>query len=212
MRGGLATADRLVKGYRPHLSVPGLYGFSGQYAPGFTWEQIAHLRRFPNGRLSIAYDTHLLAALRPLGYTLRIASSPAATIIPSPCCMMRLVPCLRPFRWMPRTHSSRPFASYPILLLLRPLVLAHPHKEAVAMKRISVDFNTIDSEPIDLVKLGQVGTPNGDALPPLEPGERVIVYDEELELEATICYDAEHHFWLAAPDWVTRQDYVTTSA
>jgi len=44
-----------------------------------------------------------------------------------------------------------------------------------AMKRIEVDFNTLTSEPEDLVKLGQVGTPNGDHLPSLCEGERVIL-------------------------------------
>lgn len=74
------------------------------------------------------------------------------------------------------------------------------------MQRLSVDFNTIDSEPVDLVKLGQIGTPNGDQLPPLSEGEHVILYDEEMEVEATIEYDAEQHFWLASPDWTTRNN------
>lgn len=78
------------------------------------------------------------------------------------------------------------------------------------MKRISVDFNTIDSEPIDLVKMGQLGTPNGDRLPPLIPGERVLLYDEEMEVEAVAEFDAEHRFWLAAPDWTTRRDLTPT--
>ena len=33
------------------------------------------------------------------------------------------------------------------------------------MKRIEVDFNTLTSEPVGLVKLGQVGTPNGGGAP-----------------------------------------------
>lgn len=74
------------------------------------------------------------------------------------------------------------------------------------MHRISVDFNTLDSEPIDLVKMGQLGTPNGDSLPPLRPGERVLLYDEEMEVEAVAEYDAESRYWLAAPDWTTRRD------
>jgi hypothetical protein len=69
------------------------------------------------------------------------------------------------------------------------------------MPRIYVDFNTLNSEPIDLVKLGQTGV---DDLPPLHPGERVLLYDEEMEVTATIQYDREHAFWLAAPDWGTR--------
>ncbi len=44
------------------------------------------------------------------------------------------------------------------------------------MQRIPVDFNTLNSEPIDKLKLGHEGASNGDALPPLEPGERVLFY------------------------------------
>lgn len=78
------------------------------------------------------------------------------------------------------------------------------------MQRISVDFNTLDSEPVDLVKLGQIGTPVGDALPPLHAGERVLLYDEEMAVEATVRYDDAHRFWLAAPDWTTRREVSPT--
>lgn len=71
------------------------------------------------------------------------------------------------------------------------------------MPRIHVDFNTLNSEPIDLVKLGQTGV---DDLPPLTAGERVILYDEEMEVAATVQYDKDHAFWLADPDWSTRKD------
>jgi hypothetical protein len=71
------------------------------------------------------------------------------------------------------------------------------------MKRIEVDFNTMTSEPVDLVKLGQVGTPNGDRLPPLHDGERVLLWEPGLEVEATILYDAAANFWMARPDPAT---------
>jgi hypothetical protein len=51
------------------------------------------------------------------------------------------------------------------------------------MKRIEVDFNTMTSEPVDLVKLGQIGTPNGDRLPSLADGERVILWEPGLEAQ-----------------------------
>lgn len=76
VRGGLATADRLMAGYGPHTGVPGLFGFSVQYQPGKSVDEIAQTRRFPNGQLSIAYDTELQAALAPLGYSMRIIRSP----------------------------------------------------------------------------------------------------------------------------------------
>lgn len=74
------------------------------------------------------------------------------------------------------------------------------------MKRISVDFNTMMSEPVDIVKLGQVGTPNGDRQPPLDDGERVLLYDEELQVEANMIFDATHRYWFAMPEWKTRLD------
>jgi hypothetical protein len=69
------------------------------------------------------------------------------------------------------------------------------------MHRISVECSTIMSEPIGLGKMGQPGTPNG---------ERVLLYDEEMEVEAVAEFDAEHRFWLAAPDWSTRRDLTPT--
>ncbi len=74
------------------------------------------------------------------------------------------------------------------------------------MKRIEVDFNTLMSEPVDLVKLGQAGTPNGDQLPPLCDGERVLLWEPGLEVEANIIYDAETNYWLARPDEATWRD------
>lgn len=74
------------------------------------------------------------------------------------------------------------------------------------MKKISVDFNTMMSEPVDVVKLGQVGTPNGDRLPPLQDGERVILYDEEMQVEAIVRFNAANRYWLASPNWTTRVD------
>ncbi|MGH2515834.1 MAG: hypothetical protein ACRDHP_09275 [Ktedonobacterales bacterium] len=74
------------------------------------------------------------------------------------------------------------------------------------MKQISVDFNTMMSEPVDIVKLGQVGTPNGDRLPSLQDGERVILYDEEMQVEAIVSFNATNRYWLASPDWCTRVD------
>ena len=78
------------------------------------------------------------------------------------------------------------------------------------MKRISVDFNTMMGDEQERVALGQLGTPNGDSLPPLRTGERVLLYDEEMEVEAVAEYDAESQYWLAAPDWTTRRDLSPT--
>jgi hypothetical protein len=68
------------------------------------------------------------------------------------------------------------------------------------MKRILTDFNTLTSEPVDLAKLG-----HSDELDtPLQPGEQVALYDDELMVLATVLYDPEDDYWLASPDWATR--------
>jgi hypothetical protein len=71
------------------------------------------------------------------------------------------------------------------------------------MKRIEVDFNTLTSEPVGLVKLGQAGTPGGDDLPGLREGERVQLWEPGLEVEATIVFDAAACYWMAKPDETT---------
>ncbi|MFI5274004.1 MAG: hypothetical protein ACHQ4H_13300 [Ktedonobacterales bacterium] len=50
------------------------------------------------------------------------------------------------------------------------------------MKYIAVDFNTMMADEQERVSLGQLGTPNGDGLPPLRPSERVMLCDEEMEV------------------------------
>lgn len=74
------------------------------------------------------------------------------------------------------------------------------------VKRIEVDFNTLTSEPVGLVKLGPVGTPGYEHLPPLQDGERVLLWEPGLEVEATVMYDAAHRYWLAQPDKATWRD------
>lgn len=69
------------------------------------------------------------------------------------------------------------------------------------MKRLLMDFNSLSSAPEDLAKFGHT-----DHLEcPLTPGERVQLYDDEFMVEAVVLYDAEHDYWLAQPDWSTRQ-------
>ena len=79
------------------------------------------------------------------------------------------------------------------------------------MKRIEVDFNTLTSEPVDLVKLGQAGFPNGDLLPPLCDGERVILREPGLEVEATLIFDAMARYWMARSDDATWRDIPLSS-
>lgn len=76
VRAGVAAASSLISGYDVHRAVPGLYGFSVQYAPGKTVEELAQAGRFPHSQISYATDDALQAALRTLGYAMRLVASP----------------------------------------------------------------------------------------------------------------------------------------
>jgi hypothetical protein len=76
VRAGEAKAADLVRGYRQHLSIPGLYGFSVQYQAGVPWQVLARAGQFPNARVSIAEEQDLRAALQSLGYDLHLVPSP----------------------------------------------------------------------------------------------------------------------------------------
>lgn len=79
------------------------------------------------------------------------------------------------------------------------------------MKRIEVDFNTLNSEPVDLVKIAEVGSDRERELPRLVDRERVLLTDDEMEVEATILlYD--DRYWMAKPDDATWRDLVPESA
>lgn len=77
----------------------------------------------------------------------------------------------------------------------------------MSLKRIHVDFNTLTSAPVGFVKYLQE-----DGQPPLQDGERVVLYDADgLEVEATIIpfVTAQgEQVWLAAPDEATWRDTV----
>jgi hypothetical protein len=77
----------------------------------------------------------------------------------------------------------------------------------MSKKRIHVDFNTLTSAPVGLVKYLQE---NGQ--PPLQAGERVVLYDADgLEVEATIepyITARGERVWVAAPDAATWRDTV----
>ena len=56
------------------------------------------------------------------------------------------------------------------------------------------------------IELGAGWHMAGRGATPLCAGERIIVYDEEMEVTATVQYDDTQHVWLAIPDWATRRD------
>jgi hypothetical protein len=75
------------------------------------------------------------------------------------------------------------------------------------MKHIHVDFNTLTSAPVGLVKYLQE-----DGQPLLREGERVVLYDADgLEVEATVETYATakgEQVFVAAPDETTWRDTV----
>ena len=95
----------------------------------------------------------------------------------------------------------------------RPRPLDADHRvdvERSNMKRIEVDFNTLTSEPIDLVKLAKVGTEAEHGLPPLCEGERVLLWEPGLEAEGIIVlYGGD--YWMARPDVATYRDTPLTT-
>ena len=74
------------------------------------------------------------------------------------------------------------------------------------MPRVPVDFNTIDWDPEDRVWIDTIV--NKDLTAILRPGLRVLLYDTDLEVEATVECDAAHpsRRWLARPHWPTMRD------
>ncbi len=76
------------------------------------------------------------------------------------------------------------------------------------LKRIRVDFNTLTSAPVGIVKLAAPGSWQEEGLPPLTEGERVTLFDADgLEVEATVIRD-NAGWWLATPDDATWRDGV----
>lgn len=75
------------------------------------------------------------------------------------------------------------------------------------MKHIHVDFNTLTSTPVGVVKYLQE-----DGQPPLQDGERVVLYDADgLVVEATVTTYVTargEQVFVAAPDETTWRDAV----
>lgn len=76
VRAGEAKAADLEWGYSLHRQVPGLYGFSVQYEPGKTVDELAQAGQFPNAQISYAEEAALNLAIRPFGCTMRLVKSP----------------------------------------------------------------------------------------------------------------------------------------
>lgn len=70
--------------------------------------------------------------------------------------------------------------------------------------RIYVDFNTMMTDPEERVSINT--TVQKDLEQRLHPGLRVVLYAEDLEVEASVEFDEEHKAWLGRPDWSTSRD------
>jgi hypothetical protein len=77
VRAGIATPKQLIDGFGKHLGVGApLYGFSVQYQPGRTIDELAQAGQYRNGQISYASDDDLAMAVNSSGYTMRLVKSP----------------------------------------------------------------------------------------------------------------------------------------
>jgi hypothetical protein len=79
VRGGIATPRQLQAGTARHRGVPdppGLFGFSVQYQPGKTVQELAAAGRFRNAHISVTTAEELIAAGFSVGYAVSIVQSP----------------------------------------------------------------------------------------------------------------------------------------
>jgi hypothetical protein len=89
VRGGVATPQQLQNGTREHIQAPGIIGFSVQYQPGQTIEQLARAAQFPHALISVTTLERLMAAGASVGYNISIVKSPGrgfhhTVIVPAP--------------------------------------------------------------------------------------------------------------------------------
>jgi RHS repeat-associated protein len=70
VRGGVSAADTLISAYGPIPSMPGHFGFSVQYQPGKTVDELAFAGHFPHGQISYATADQLRSVALGLGYSI----------------------------------------------------------------------------------------------------------------------------------------------
>ncbi len=76
VRAGVATPDLLKAAYAQDKQVPGVYGFSVQYAPGVDWPDLVAAGHFPHNSICYADRTVLETVLAPLGYSMLLVATP----------------------------------------------------------------------------------------------------------------------------------------
>ncbi len=69
--------------------------------------------------------------------------------------------------------------------------------------RIYVDFNTMTTDPKERVYINTQMQP--DLAKDLRSGLVIMLYDEEMEVEAIVEFDEKDRVWLGQPNWSTRR-------
>jgi hypothetical protein len=72
------------------------------------------------------------------------------------------------------------------------------------MLRIPVDFNTITADEKERVHINTFVF--NDLAQKLHNGLRVVLFEPDLEVEATVEFDNDLQEWFGIPDWSTRID------
>lgn len=70
--------------------------------------------------------------------------------------------------------------------------------------RLYVDFNTVAIDPKERVYINPHTQPG--LIQELHSGLVVMLYDEEMEVEAVVEFDEHDKIWLGQPNWSTRRD------
>jgi hypothetical protein len=76
VRSGIATPEQLKDGTSEHKAIAGLYGFSVQYQPGRSIQELAAAGWFPNRHISVATIEDLVAVGENAGYNVSVVKSP----------------------------------------------------------------------------------------------------------------------------------------
>lgn len=117
IRAGIATRDMLIAGYAEHKGVPGLFGFSVQYHPGATVDELARAAQFPNAQISFAPDTALGAALAVRGFRMRLVPSPGGGYHHTFCVLYDASGTMRAVRCSSTYYKTLPTRSLGCLLV-----------------------------------------------------------------------------------------------
>ncbi len=76
------------------------------------------------------------------------------------------------------------------------------------MRRIYVDFNTMEEDDrVFIAGIGRQSPRDVELVNVLRDGEHVLLYDEDMEIEAIVEFDVEHSRWMGVPDWATLRHY-----